>query len=322
MMNASSSFRGFGKLPSEADFVYLGARSEAFARFDDWLTDSMEWALAKAGPEWPASFRDGSAQAFAFRSDAGLASERFLIGALSPSRDQAGRLFPLSIAMPVLLGGDLLSAPELLPFAVESIWERASRCAVALSTGSGREPFARLLAEPAGESEPFTELQSAYAAWGEALAQAELWTLISGSPELTGLSQSLRFVAAAVEPLRQRQAPETHLSLRLPLGAAGGAAVCFWLDVVRRLVGWRSTVPSFFWSHDGSSGQLTLHLGVPPPATLSELWRPTRQRDEFCDLSRPLEPAVVQLLPPLPARVQQTLEESRSVAALLTSLSN
>ena len=31
--------------------------------------------------------------------------------------------------------------------------------------------------------------------------------------------------------------------------------------------------------------QLTVHLGAPPLATLSELWRPTRQRDEFCDLT-------------------------------------
>ncbi len=38
------------------------------------------------------------------------------------------------------------------------------------------------------------------------------------------------------------------LSLRLPLGQAGGAALCFCSDLARRFLGWRATVPSFFWS--------------------------------------------------------------------------
>ena len=54
-----------------------------------------------------------------------------------------------------------------------------------------------------------------------------------------------------------------------------------------RLAGWRRTVPSFFWSHDGASGALMLHLGRVPPAAFGELWLPTGASDEVCDLVLP-----------------------------------
>ena len=62
MIGASGAFRVFGKLASEAEFVYLGASSEAFARFDDWLTEGVEWALAKAGPDWADCFVAGGSE--------------------------------------------------------------------------------------------------------------------------------------------------------------------------------------------------------------------------------------------------------------------
>jgi len=56
------------------------------------------------------------------------------------------------------------------------------------------------------------------------------------------------------------------------------------LDLVRRFTRWQRTVPSFFWTHDGSSGVLMLHLGVVPEVALSELWLPSGACDEVCDL--------------------------------------
>jgi len=131
----------------------------------------------------------------------------------------------------------------------------------------------------------------------------------------------LRFVAEAVRPYCKQELPSTRLSLRLPLGAAGGAAVCFWLDAVRRLVGWRTTVPSLFWSHDGDSGQLTVHLGAAPVASVSELWLPNGRCDEFCDLTAPLSVATVASLAPLPFAIEQLLgDRSSSIARLLAAL--
>jgi hypothetical protein len=108
--------------------------------------------------------------------------------------------------------------------------------------------------------------------------------------------------------------------LRLPLGRAGGAALCFWLDLTRRLVAWRSTVPSFFWSHDGQAGGLMLHLGQPPPSTLSEMWQPSGERDEVCDLTGRLEGEWVSALPALAPRTLAVLDSDQaSVADLLAA---
>ena len=97
--------------------------------------------------------------------------------------------------------------------------------------------------------------------------------------------------------------------------------MCFWLDAVRRLVGWQTTVPSVFWSHDGNSGKLTVHLGDAPVATVSELWLPTEQSDEFCDLTSPLADATVESLAPLSGAIEQLLgDQSSSIARLLAAL--
>jgi type VI secretion system ImpM family protein len=314
------AFCGFGKLSSRADFVHIGPRAEPFERFDDWLTNCVEWAHARSGAAWCDAFRVGGVRAFVYRVGS---SASLIVGALAPSRDEAGRLFPISVAAPVALGPDFAGAPQLLPFACEGAWQEAGECVAALLSAPLTDSGKCIAAMSAPRELSFVDAQLAYAAWADTLTLTELWLLIGGEPGPDGLHGILRFVAAAVQPYRSREFPETQLSLRLPLGAAGGAAVCFWLDVVRRLVGWRTTVPSFFWSHDGASGQLTVHLGVPPAATVSQLWLPTSERDEFCDLSLSLDVPVVQRLAPLSERAERALAHGdTAVASLLAALEN
>jgi hypothetical protein len=61
-----------------------------------------------------------------------------------------------------------------------------------------------------------------------------------------------------------------------------------------------------------------LHLGEPPLSTMAELWRPTAERDEVCDLTVHHEGSWISALPPLPPQVQAVLaSEAASVADLL-----
>jgi hypothetical protein len=244
-----------------------------------------------------------------------------VVGALAPSRDEAGRLFPICVAAPVIVSPEFVKSAHLLPLACEGIWQVAGESLAAL----GSNPTADLGARLAGLREPsvvsFSDAEGVYAGWGEALQVWELDALITGFDQPDALRGILRLVAKAVQPYRKQESPSTPLSLRLPLGAAGGAAVCFWLDAVRRLVGWRTTVPSVFWSHDRDSGQLTVHLGEAPVATVSELWLPTERSDAFCDLSSPLAVATVESLAPLPGAIEQLLgDRSSSIARLLAAL--
>ena len=318
---AVGGFSIFGKLPSHADFVHVGPNSDLFTRFDAWLTDGVEWAHARNGANWHEAFRGGTMRAFMYRGPAPGMEQALLVGALAPSRDEAGRLFPICVAAPVIVSPEFVKSAHLLPLACEELWQIAGESLAAL----GSNPDSDLTGQLADLSEPsavsLSDAESAYAGWGEALQIWELDALITGFKQPDALRGTLRLVAEAVRPYHKQELPSTPLSLRLPLGAAGGAAVCFWLDAVRRLIGWRTTVPSLFWSHDGESGQLTVHLGGAPVATVSELWLPTGRSDAFCDLTSPLAVATVESLAPLPGAIEQLLgDRSGSIARLLAAL--
>jgi len=314
------AFRAFGKLPSQADFVRWGSTTEALTNFDDWLTACVEWAHARGGEPWRAAFRAGTARAFLHRLEPAGDAATFIVGAIAPSQDQAGRLFPISVAAPVRLDPDFKRSPQLLPLICEAIWQAAGECVAQLSVTPADEGGALLAGLPAMEEPNFADSEQAYEEWGNELPLVELWALIAPGQSLAGLRDAVRVLAEAVRPHRE-EFPNTQLTLRVPLGAAGGAALCFWLDLVRRLSGWQRTVPSFYWSHDGAEGQLTLHLGAAPPATVSELWLATATRDEFCSLGAPVPESVLELLPALSAQCESALRAPTSVAAFLASLS-
>ena len=318
-MSGAVWFRAFGKVPSHADFLHVGPSSVLASRFDDWLTESVEWAHGRTGQAWRDAFAVGGVRAFVYvaASDGGQGS--LIIGALAPSQDEAGRQFPISIASCLDLNAEFSHEPALLPLACEDIWQDAGRYLSELQMTS--DPLSRLTDVPAPPLLDFAEAHESYAAWSEALPLSELWALISASLSLESLRHTVRWITETVRPHRHREPPSTRLALRLPLGEAGGAAVCFWLDVVRRLIAWRRTVPSFFWSHEGSTGQLTVHLGAPAASTVSELWLPTGSRDEFCDLTQ-LDPsaAASEHVRPLPAAVERVLAQPCSVAAFLATL--
>jgi type VI secretion system ImpM family protein len=304
-----------GKLPSRAEYLPVPSWAPAFAAFDAWLTTSIEWAAARAGADWTQRFAGGAVHGFVFRSPV-AAPDEVLCGALAPSRDSAGRQFPLALAAPLRLPPEVVVRPELLPFLLETVWSEATRALVeALETGNP-ELAGAIQLEPAAD---VAEAAGLYAEWAAQLPLAELWALLG--PALGDPRATLRLLFETLAPVRQVERPATTLSLRLPLGQASGLGLCFWLDLVRRGLGWQRTVPNLFWSHDGSNGAVMLHLGAAPKATLAELWMPTGGRDEIADLTLPPPRALVDVLPALSAAVEGTLASGdASVAAFLQSL--
>lgn len=316
MTSATAHAGGWvGKLPSRAEFLPVPSWAPSFAAFDAWLTTSIEWAAARAGTDWSQRFAGGALHGFVFRSPA-AAPDEVLCGALAPSRDSAGRQFPLAVGVPLRLAPDVVARAELLPFLLETVWGEATRALLeALETGN-TGLAGELQLEPAAD---MADAAGLYADWAAQLPLAELWTLLG--PALADPRPTLRLLFETLAPVRQVERPETTLSLRLPLGQASGLGLCFWLDLVRRSLGWQKTVPNLFWSHDGSNGAVMLHLGAAPKATLAELWMPTGGRDEIADLTLPPPQALVDVLPALPAAVEATLAAGpTSVLAFLQSL--
>jgi type VI secretion system ImpM family protein len=270
-----------GKLPASADFLRIRAQAEVFQSLLGWLVDGVQSAAARGHSYAPDSPGEGGVLAMCYRSRKGTSA---LGGALAPSRDQAGRRFPIAAASELLLDADLNQHPETLPLVLESVWAVSSQLVTELQA----------LDRAALESAPLQvdvdvdvhAALAAYRGWTRDLELDDFIALVfDGDP--SHAASALALVEDAVAPYVAIENPDTPLALRLPLGQAGGAAVCFWLDLIVRLTGWRRTVPSFFWSHDGASGALMLHLGRVPPAVLSELWLPTGRSDEVCDLVAP-----------------------------------
>jgi type VI secretion system ImpM family protein len=273
-----------GKLPAWADFVRLGARGDSFESLLSWMIDGTERAAAlpRTSGERSLSSPGHAVHAFAY-SEPGAAW--LLAGALSPSSDQAGRGFPLAAAAELVIAPAERGEPGILPILLEGVWAATGELVQQLRE-LDRQSIA---AQPAWQVELAAsagEALATYRRWTEELALQEFLALVFGG-DIVAAARGIATTEEAVRPYRNVEAPATPLSLRLPLGEAGGAAVCFWLDLVKRLAGWRQTLPSFFWSHDGGAGALMLHLGSVPLAAFAELWAPTGRCDEVCDLVLP-----------------------------------
>ncbi len=273
-----------GKHPTRGDFVAFGNRSDHFIDFGDFVTRNIEWAEAKAGREWPNAYAAGGLQAFVYRSSAG-GHATALVGAIAPSYDRAGRRYPLTVAMPLFAPPPLLAALGVLPLVLESCWESTSRVLLSLTSNAHGN------LDHASSSVPVADLHwdealASYSHWTSHLPAGELWTLMFGTDPSFDPARALAVVSSTVAACRGVECPESPLALKLPLGHAGGAAVCFWLDLVHRLAQWKRTIPSFFWSHDGQGGTLLLALGQAPPSTLAELWAGAGVKDKICDVAR------------------------------------
>jgi len=287
----------FGKAPWRAEYIKMRWDGEPFVSFDAWVTDNVEWAARHAGPAFAQASQGGSVNAFVFRPKNAPGA---LVGAIAASADSAGRSYPLVVAAPLAGGGvDIAARPEVLPLVLEDFWQLSSEVAVAVQ-GAGTVDRAASVA-PGDFAWPLAASQAAdaYAEWAASLPLGDLCSLVYGAEGLAIAADAVRFIVEAVRPMRGVERPRTPLTLRLPLGAAGGAAVCFWVDLVRRAAAWRSTIPSFFWSHDGATGTMLLHLGDAPRNTLADLWIPGADRAELCDLTRPLSEAALSAVPDL-----------------------
>jgi type VI secretion system ImpM family protein len=301
-------------VPWRAEYLPVPTQAASFAAFDAWLTQANDFAVNTAGSSWPVAFAAGAMHGFVFHAP-GDPADSVLCGALAPSRDSAGRPFPVGLAVPLRVSPELLKRPELLPFALETPWAEATAALADLM--SGPPPAPAVL--HAGQAGDVAEAAGLYGDWASALPLAELWALLG--PALASPAVSLRFVLETLSPLREAEPVQSTLSLRLPLGLGGGASLCFWLDVIRRALGWRSTLPSFFWSHDGSSGAALVHLGRPSKAALAELWLPTGRRDDIADLTHPIDAGLGEALSPLPRAIADVLEDARaSLGQLLAAI--
>lgn len=271
-----------GKIRSEREFLRAPAGGP-LETFEAWLSENMDWAARNAGQRWSQAFASGALHAFVFRVPLDDVNDAMLAGAIAPSSDELGRQFPVAVVAELQSPALIAPHPEILPVLLEQFWDASAELAFECAERGGM-PTARL-ADLARTLPDVANARGAYDVWLQECTVPQLAALCAESS--AHFLESLAVLLDAVRPHAGRERPLTPLSFHLPLGHAGGAGVCFWLDVLERSMAWTRTVPSFFWSADENHASLLVHLGSAPPQTLAELWGSRESSDAFCDLVRP-----------------------------------
>ncbi len=251
-----------GKVPWEYEFLRR-ASDPTLRAFEDWLFRGAS-ADAQAFTGAP------SVYAFAARVDpiADADPPALSVGVLSPSEDAAGRSYVAAVvaALSASVAGD---HPEILPILLETFWARAVEQlarARAAPPAEG-EALASRTGDPVDQAEEGLAL---YSAWTRETTRSKACARL-GRPD-GWLDGAVDRAAAALRPGRSSGSPQAPRAMLVPLGEAAGATLCFWLDVAWRAVGRSGPCPSFFWSHDGRSGQALVAHPAAPPSALKLLW--------------------------------------------------
>jgi type VI secretion system ImpM family protein len=276
----------YGKIAAQPDFARAGAGAFSKAGLDRWLQDGMEMLRSErtALPAGPTAFML-----------AAPAGEVAFVGALAPSADAAGRVFPLAIFAEA--GAQDFSAAfpswpaEYAPFVAG-----AGELTAAAATADAAELLARaqtLATAPFGT----------VAAWeGEPLEPVR--ASLGGSP--AGLAYAVSTLLAAIQTTKGAPAGKNSLTLDFP--APSAAIRAFWLEMIRRRLEARDGGPSVFWC-EGSDGRTLVTLGPPSAGAFAYLANPRHRSNRLWPLQTTVTSAIDQATASLAPPVRRVVEE-------------
>ncbi|MEO7092717.1 MAG: type VI secretion system-associated protein TagF [Polyangiales bacterium] len=309
---------GFGKVPRMGDFVRVRANAEPTASFEAWIQEAMAYGEAKRRDDWPAIYGNGAIHAFVYRPPKKAKTPSVLAGVFRPSSDAVGRRFPLVVGAP-LAEQTVAPGPHLLPLVLGDFFEQATSQLMTVDSVGSLEEFERHVGRV---NAPYLEDAGArnaeYDNWAHNTQLSTAWSVLYGFGHSPHPIHAISTLIDCLVPFRGKQALDTPLSARVPLGSGGVAAAAFWIDMVRRIARWSATVPTFFLHFDGYTGSMLIQLGDTPPSSLLELFAPDPSSDHVCDLMGNARFDAEKLLGRLPPAVAQLLQRGdRPVSELL-----
>ncbi len=202
--------------------------------FDEWIQQGLAAAEAKRGPAWAPPYAAGEVWAFIFRPPRGVNIREGLVGVMKPSVDAVGRRFPLVICSSAL-SQCVVPWPHVLPMGFGDFLDRAATVLLESDAITGvaemQNALLRIPEPVPGDSEPAAH---EYEAWASYTPLQNAWAVIYGHGDNVSPPRAIHTIAEALAPFRGEEAPNTKLSLRLPLGAGGVAAAAFWIDIIRQ----------------------------------------------------------------------------------------
>jgi hypothetical protein len=121
-----------------------------------------------------------------------------------------------------------------------------------------------------------------------------------------GAAYALRTLLTACERTKVAPATPTNLTT-IDAPAPTDATRLFWLELLRRRLGWRDAVPSFLWTR-GESNRLLVTLGPPVTSLLAFLSNPRHKSGRFWPLRTEVDSALESALAALTPEQRQVLE--------------
>jgi type VI secretion system protein ImpM len=100
----------FGKIPSKGDFLHRRIARSFLDPWDSWLQKSIARSKEQLEQGWLETYLTSPIWRFAVA--AGVCSDQPHAGVLMPSVDKVGRYFPLTIAVPIPKGFNILQLPK------------------------------------------------------------------------------------------------------------------------------------------------------------------------------------------------------------------
>lgn len=219
--HSSATYALYGKLPNRPDFVRVNANHPVALEFDELVQRNLERLTYEAG--WELRYEDLSVVDFQYISR----DRRFaMIGSLLPSRDQAGRRYPL-VAAAILPVDAIARYLPVSPIAYEVFYDglreqlsnAIENSVEALACRQFLESHLRFSDNAAADLELAVSVVQRFMT---AEPATRLDELLSGENGAGGLQQALLNIAFYVAFLRRFDNPATNQLLVLPLSPMKG----------------------------------------------------------------------------------------------------
>jgi type VI secretion system ImpM family protein len=263
----------FGKLPTVLDYVRVNHSYPAAIALDEWLSRSLQ-DLTLASLSWPAArYR------FLF---APSGSDHAVVGVFGPSRDRAGRKFPLSIFAPIPIHA-LVQKFAALPLGCSELFEAADALLDQAATLSKEAAAEQLASLPLPSADVLEEAHETLQNQLDARGADEFVRVLYDGVEYQA-EEAFARATGALGKVRAA-APERALTLDCPLASSDDVGA--WLSLPEACLSWSNAVPSLFWTSGSDPGRMLISLGAPLPSVPVWLADRKRKSDRLVSLYTP-----------------------------------
>lgn len=269
----NGTFGCFGKLPIHSDFIRFRATGEEVRALDQWLQEGILAAQSRWGKKWEADYLQADPWNFVFQVEG---TDAFLIGTLTPSRDQAGRSYPFFFFLRV--DRKRFAAPiQFAPMTYAPFLEQAGNLARSGGAGLRLKEFLdhlERLALPIPDDRASAVDQEAYQRFLAGEKAESFWSALFGAFEHPRKYLTDQNLAAILGPMRRTASNRLGFGLRFPLLPSEkkyNEDLSLWVDLVGRMLKRPPAPVNFFWNRAPAKGAPWMMLFLGPPSAKSFL---------------------------------------------------